>query len=905
MASEPAWTCVASSAFPLVYSYSKELTLGGRSSRALEKDHAKLIQALEQQLKLKGRSQANKAETLFFYSHFPFLTPNELELVLLRLSEQFSTTNQPSFRLLVLDMFRRLQVHFPLNAIPDASKVVSIIKNYSSSFKKIVAPIAQVVTQHDDVQTRITALQVLAVLAPFVRDDATIHQAILAKLTTPGPEAEAAVATASVIIRHSSKFERQIAAKVRTEPLQLHLMPLVHVGITSTNEAQELWTKCNELLHRGIYTNDDNVMEFASTHGTPLIIPALARLALLIHPNGITQVMDLFRSLLSVSVVNASHQQSVLACLNLIVEHPYFDAPADLAQMVQSVLEPSCSDRVDIDILLFLERVSRVVSLPNLAYPHAVFNRLSAIKSSGALYAHILYNQAMHELVDAKASALQQLFHLLGTKKALRSTVIRLLEGLATAFPLLVPSVLLPHVCGILRDHTTLELTDLWVFFSHLSMFSPLSDADAAFVASTLSKPQSPKTILAKSVALLRSGRPIESHLPQTVSEDPWLAYQMARESMLHGAFPLAARLLATSTCSSERTSFWIAGLVEWSEAEAALIARPSVVPGVALTKLHSAVSLFQGAATSDAPFTFQVTFLRTRIALLSTLQALIQHLLESIIAGHNASEHKLIDVVSQLTGHARQFNLMGNAAWSDADLALLASHGHLCDLVSYAIHRFSFGQDIAPLPTWLGTLAPYRLTSPQWRFICALDRHLPTTPVPSDGASKLLLDLARAAIAQPCGIPRQFFRTTPASVSCDVQVTSPSLKMMSRSVLGIASHSDCHGYLQVVLNLEHVRDTSPLRDSSRKWTLQFDGTLAVDNAAGSGFGFQSLTSFARPADGATVWYGALPLHLDAGRFGPQGTSCVMSGNLWIVDELRKEKWLVALKALERTIVVY
>ncbi|KAG9413916.1 hypothetical protein AC1031_013121 [Aphanomyces cochlioides] len=891
MASEPAWTCVASSAFPLVYSYSKELTLGGRSSRALEKDHAKLIQALEQQLKLKGRSQANKAETLFFYSHFPFLTPNELELVLLRLSEQFSTTNQPSFRLLVLDMFRRLQVHFPLNAIPDASK--------------IVAPIAQVVTQHDDVQTRITALQVLAVLAPFVRDDATIHQAILAKLTTPGPEAEAAVATACVIIRHSSKLERQIAAKVRTEPLQLHLMPLVHVGITSTNEAQELWTKCNELLHRGIYTNDDNVMEFASTHATPLILPALTRLALLIHPNGITQVMDLFRSLLSASVVNASHQQSVLACLNLIVEHFYFDAPTDLAQMVQSVLEPSCSDRVDIDILIFLERVSRVVSLPNLAYPHAVFNRLSAIKSSGALYAHILYNQAMHELVDAKASALQQLFHLIGTKKALRSTVIRLLEGLATAFPLLVPSVLLPHICTILRDHTKLELTDLWVFFSHLSMFSPLSDADAAFVASTLSKPQSPKTIIAKSVALLRSGRPMESHLPQAVSEDPWLAYQMARENMLHGAFPLATRLLATSTCSSERTSFWIAGLVEWSEAEAALIARPSVVPGLALTKLHSAVSLFQGAATSDAPLTFQVTFLRTRIALLSTLQALIQHLLESIIAGHIASEHKLIDVVSQLTGHARQFNLMGNAAWSDADLAQLAAHGHLCDLVSYAIHRFAFGQDIAPLPTWLGTLAPYRLTSPQWRFICALDHHLPTTAVPSDGATKLLLDLARAAIAQPCGIPRQFFRTTPASVSCDVQVTSPSLKMMSRSVLGIGSHSDCHGYLQVVLNLEHVRDTSPLHDSSRKWTLQFDGTLAVDNAAGSGFGFQSLTSFAWPADGAIVWYGALPLHLDAGRFGPQGTSCVMSGNLWIVDELRKEKWLVAVKALERTIVVY
>ncbi|RHY29377.1 hypothetical protein DYB32_005197 [Aphanomyces invadans] len=179
MASEPAWACVASSAFPLVYSYSKELTLGGQSSRNLEKDHSKLIQALEQQLKVKGRSAANKAETLFFYSHFPFLTSMELDLVLLRLSEQFcastygafawfssliardSLRSSTSFRVAILALIRRLQVHFPGKSITEPSKITT--------------PFAQLVAQHDLVETRILTLQVLAILAPFARDDQTVH----------------------------------------------------------------------------------------------------------------------------------------------------------------------------------------------------------------------------------------------------------------------------------------------------------------------------------------------------------------------------------------------------------------------------------------------------------------------------------------------------------------------------------------------------------------------------------------------------------------------------------------------------------------------------------------------------------------------------------------------------------
>ncbi|KDO32376.1 hypothetical protein SPRG_02853 [Saprolegnia parasitica CBS 223.65] len=123
MASEPAWACVASSAFPLVYAYGKDMSLGGRQSRVLEKDHAKLLQALEQQLKLKGTTHANKAETLLFYSHAPFLTQLELELVLARLAEQFQAINQLGFRLAILEMVRRIQGQFKHKDVSDATKV--------------------------------------------------------------------------------------------------------------------------------------------------------------------------------------------------------------------------------------------------------------------------------------------------------------------------------------------------------------------------------------------------------------------------------------------------------------------------------------------------------------------------------------------------------------------------------------------------------------------------------------------------------------------------------------------------------------------------------------------------------------------------------------------------------------
>ncbi len=80
-----------------MYSYGKEFVLGGRNSRVLEKDHAKIIQALDQQLDLKGTTQANKAETLFFYCHSQFLSRSHVDLALLRLSEQFHSKYVDSY----------------------------------------------------------------------------------------------------------------------------------------------------------------------------------------------------------------------------------------------------------------------------------------------------------------------------------------------------------------------------------------------------------------------------------------------------------------------------------------------------------------------------------------------------------------------------------------------------------------------------------------------------------------------------------------------------------------------------------------------------------------------------------------------------------------------------------------
>ncbi|KAF0684860.1 Aste57867_23205 [Aphanomyces stellatus] len=905
MASEPAWTCVASSAFPLVYGYSKELTLGGRSSRALEKDHAKLIQALEQQLKIKGRSLSSKAETLFFYSHFPFVTPQELELVLMRLSEQFVTTNQLSFRLAILEMFLRLKVHFPLKAIPDASK--------------IVVPIAQLVTQLDDIESRIVAFQVLAALAPYIRDDATIHQAILSKLAaaTPPAEAAAAVDTAKELVPHSPSFQRTLSLHVLTAvPLHPNLLPLLHLGVPSSDVAKEQWTKCQDFLRRGIYA-EHGVVEYVSPRWLAPCLMAMTRLSLLITPNGIAQQMEFLRSLVTPGSVTATLQRIIIACLMALAQLSE-DMHEDVLRWAETTVQPSESEDVDSDLLALVELVSRRASLSAdaAAFSLALFERQPRRAN---IYAHILFNQARHDIArDGHVASLQQLFHLLAAAPALHATTIRLLEGLATAFPLLVPPLLAPRLCASLLDRSIAPTPALWVFLSHLAALSPLDAAHASALAHELkTATEASTTMEAIFVALLRSGE--QPQAPPAALTDQWLAYRLARECLVHGVFAQASTLLHPlhDACASERTAFWILGLQHWAAAEAPLLddtsAPPTMVPGATLANLPAAIASIQAAASSAAPLAFPLAFLHARLTFFTTLQGLFQHVLETQITGQHASERRLVDAAAQLAQLGRTFTTLGNAAWGLADLDTLAAHGHLCDLLAYAVTRIGLrqaGVPAWPLP-WPGAVSPDRYMYPLWRLCCALDQQLPAAIAETPSSIQLLGDLLQTAINVPCATPRQFFRTAPATVAADVQLASPALKMMSRSVLGIASQTDCQGHLQVALQLQDVRAASPFREvaasrSSSAWRLQFDGLLAADGAT-TGFHFESsvdLDPSSFNVGGQDVWYGALPLRLDAIGFGAQGTSCVLSGSLWLVDK-GAARWPVALKALERTIVVY
>ncbi|RQM28776.1 hypothetical protein B5M09_006780 [Aphanomyces astaci] len=724
MASEPAWACVASSAFPLIYSYSKDLTLGGTRSRSMEKDHVKLIQALEQQLKLKGRSVANKAETLFFYSHFPFLTPIELELVLLRLSEQFcAPTSSTSFRVAILALFERLQGHFPNKSISDVSKVprkdalVHVSCNLVTF--QITTPIAQVVAQHDLVETRVLALRVLAILAPFCRDDATAHTAYASlpeDLTVPRQ-----LFARQAAPRASAIFARMLFHQARHQPLSI------------------------DGDHR------------------PTTSSAAASVA-------------------------------VTCLVQVLVEAPVKIQP----------------------------------------------------------------------------------------------TIIKVVEGLATSCPR-VATALLSRLCQALLESNCLSSASaMWVLVSHLASIGSVPDTiQAAIVATVPSKwtANESTTALAMVVTLLRSGGGYSSAdsrrqgilVAMTTHDDSYALYQTARECILHGAFDIATNILSRvkAHCASERTGHWMAALHAWTSAEGLLMSQPSIVPSVGLVQI---------AGTSS-----------------------------SVGASSSAQRRRLGDVARDFTLHATTVLSLGRASWSHEDLLLLAAHGHLCHVLHDAVHRFFVMPPLNSSETpvhqphsirqWPGSVAGtcHRLTtpSPLWHFCNALDSELPHVPVPASlrDAAALVVDLARAAIAVPCAIPRQFFRTTSVDVPCDVQIASASLKMMSRSVLGLAAHTPtCHGHLHVSMDLAHARHGSPLRDHmSPSWRLVFEG--ALDN----GFAFTTHAEYAH--DGKKRWQGALPLQVDAGGFGAQGTSCALIGHLWLVNS--HERWLVAERVLERTVVVY
>ncbi|RHY29369.1 hypothetical protein DYB32_005198 [Aphanomyces invadans] len=348
-----------------------------------------------------------------------------------------------------------------------------------------------------------------------------------------------------------------------------------------------------------------------------------------------------------------------------------------------------------------------------------------------------------------------------------------------------------------------------------------------------------------------------------------------------------------------------MAGLHAWTTAEALFISQPSIVPPNGLVQLQSALTSLQAAATSTMPFVAPQAFLTYRIGFFATLNNLFQMLFQVQIAGLG-SVKRLADIAAQFASHSATVISIGNAAWNHGDLHLLAAHAHLCHVLHDTIHRFllepsNTAMTVRPWPgrTVDSPRAPF---TPLWHFCKGLDAELPQVSVSSSiqDAAALVVDLGRAALALPCAIPRQLFRTTSVHVPSDVQIVSPALKVMSRSVIGVATHSSCHGHLHVTLDLHHARQDSPLKNySSRSWQLVFEGKM--DN----GVEFTTSVGYADGVMGGGRWQGTLPLHLNAGGFGAQGTSSALTGRLWLVDETNYERWLVADRALERTVVVY
>ncbi|RLO12319.1 hypothetical protein DYB28_012067, partial [Aphanomyces astaci] len=454
-------------------------------------------------------------------------------------------------------------------------------------------------------------------------------------------------------------------------------------------------------------------------------------------------------------------------------------------------------------MLVFFERWSQHRALPeDLTVPRQLFARQAAPRAS-AIFARTLFNEARHQSLSvdgdhrpttssaaASVAVICLVQVLVEAPVKTQPTIIKVVEGLATSCPH-VATALLSRLCQALLESNCLSSASaMWVLVSHLASIGSVPDTiQAAIVAAVPSKwtAKESTTALAMAVTLLRSGGGYSSAdsrrqgilVAMTTHDDSYALYQTARECILHGAFDIATDILSRvkAHCASERTGHWMAALHAWTSAEGLLVSQPSMVPSVGLVQI---------AGTNS-----------------------------SVGASSSAQRRRLGDVARDFTLHATTVLSLGRASWSHEDLLLLAAHGHLCHVLHDAVHRFFAMPPLNSSETpvhqphsirqWPGSVAGtcHRLTtpSPLWHFCNALDSEVPHVPVPASlrDAAALVVDLARAAIAVPCAIPRQFFRTTSVDVPCDVQIASASLKMMSRSVLGLAAHTPtCHGHLHV-----------------------------------------------------------------------------------------------------------
>ncbi|KDO32377.1 hypothetical protein SPRG_02854 [Saprolegnia parasitica CBS 223.65] len=551
---------------------------------------------------------------------------------------------------------------------------------------------------------------------------------------------------------------------------------------------------------------------------------------------------------------------------------------------------------VSIDSALLLCIVSQLeVAARSVDIPLASLRWLTAETDPKrtSLFLHMAYHASRRSVPGALLELLRVLAVTATHPVSVGSTTIvrkalQLVEALVREMPAAVVPTIGPVLLQLLSTSTP-HTDALWVAMSHLAWYMAVPNEVAA---SALALPSSSRS-LAIVVSLLRSGGDAEALVlrAHAVHRSAYMSFKLARECVLHGAFATAAQLLPTVLAStlSSMTHHWTKAVALWVDGEALVCATTSAVPLRAFDALHEALATLQLAASSDVAFETLYSFVSARLGFLNTLQSALQYAFESIIAsGHIFSSTKWTDLQHQLQRHARAFALLSHAAWSTTDLDALASHISLCELVAVAIDKTVHGRT-ATVAT--PTVLPRH---PSWQFVADYAAHLAATEATQ---MESLVALLQAVCTLPCAVPRPLMRSDAPALSLDMTLApGPSVKQISRTVLGVTTAVDLAATIHVSLQLDAtVSASSPLRDLSGRGTLQLEVTLSSDGAT---------TVFEAPllAHGDGSCSSHVPLVIDAARLG-EHSSHAISVAAWVATPTRR--CLLAAKALDRTVVVY
>ncbi|OQS05791.1 Acetyltransferase [Thraustotheca clavata] len=849
-----------------------------------------LVQGFERIAASKGFSHVKlnaRTTAIGFYEKFGYTTYGDTftEAGTLRIAME-KHLNQLGFRVAILEMLQRIQLQFKLKEIQDPSK--------------IIGPIHQVLQRKDDAQSRIVALQVLAILAVYIGDDINVQQSVReACVSLNLSESQAAIQTAIAILHHSSAFGRTLLAEMLSttvaEETFFRLIPLLPEATKSMAEAKQAWNKCYQLCSR---VHNSTAESYANPRSLRPLVMAMVRLSSKLPPDSLDQQFAMLQSFAFSSTV--AIQLIALAGFSELLNQPNFKQLGTVVDLLMKLFQDQVTaderdDHLVLTIVNLLEIASRTYQVPILPLRELVAP--TNIRYS-LLFAHIVYHEATLTLQQGNdaSNIILELLRLLvmAARTPSMSVVVTKSLKLIEALFHFRPEVMVPLGAPVLLS-LALEInsTDIWITISHVAWYFKLP-------STILQSATSDRQILAIIVAMLRSGD--HAVLEQSVSHystgKPWLAFELARECILRGVFAVAQTLLPTiqATTTSERTHYWTKALTSWVTAEALLCKGDVVtIPFAVFDHFHSAINFLQRASSNDVPFDHLLSFVQTRLGFLTTLQAAYQYAYESILtSGYIFSMIKWQELQRQLTQHARAFELLGSIAWSNADLIVLNCHVYLCDLIIVGVERIT-QKSVSTVPQWMQSTCPTRILSPL-RFCYENAAHILSS---SSWSMQDLVYLLQSVSSLACPIPRKCFKAEMVAIAVDSMLVSPSAKQISRTVLGVATNVD----LQAIAHLQWHTDkeiaiTSPLQDKDKSWNLQLEVVMTSDKTS-------STLLFGAPV--SVDWtnktmIAAVPMNIEATRLaGYSSHSLTMTA--WL--KTNEKRYLLSSKLLERTVVVY